>query len=384
MKRRFLILTSEASSHIAGDSKSAILLTDELKNLGVKSTIISYKNSESWFLWEKDSKGPIISQYFGVNLWQKIISRVLLSVVLLYYGINVKSWIIYGKVRGNRIAILAGWLLGKRVIFRSTLWGYDNISTLVSFRKVNRIIYSLIWGYWALNPLLADDFKATFPSKKRHRIFTSQQGVPVGFRQVPIEKKLDLRRKHGIPNDLLVIIMVGHVIERKGFPAIFDSLARLESDFLLLVVGMVDPEINSRLLKHSSEMKSNMHYAKSLLNDKVRFLGWVNYVEEYLNISDIFLHAAYSEGFPPNSLNEAIACGLPCVVRRIPGVYGEYLENNAVLFFENEQEMRYHLTTLMVNESLRSHIRKCGGEWAIKHLDISDIAKKLLVFIEKS
>ena len=53
--------------------------------------------------------------------------------------------------------------------------------------------------------------------------------------------------------------------------------------------------------------------------DKVTFVGWVDDVSDYLRTADIFVLPSLQEGLP-NSLLEAMACGLPVVATRIGGV----------------------------------------------------------------
>ena len=57
-------------------------------------------------------------------------------------------------------------------------------------------------------------------------------------------------------------------------------------------------------------------YLESLSKDGVHFLGSVDNVIEYLQISDVFVSAALSEGLP-NTVLEAMACGLQTILSNI-------------------------------------------------------------------
>jgi glycosyltransferase involved in cell wall biosynthesis len=54
-------------------------------------------------------------------------------------------------------------------------------------------------------------------------------------------------------------------------------------------------------------------------SESVRFTGWKQNTADYLRASDIFILPSLGEGLP-NSLLEAMACGLTCMSTRIGGI----------------------------------------------------------------
>jgi glycosyltransferase involved in cell wall biosynthesis len=52
------------------------------------------------------------------------------------------------------------------------------------------------------------------------------------------------------------------------------------------------------------------------IDSRIRFLGRVSNVQEYLQASDYFVSASLAEGLP-NAVLEALACGLPCLLSDI-------------------------------------------------------------------
>ena len=96
------------------------------------------------------------------------------------------------------------------------------------------------------------------------------------------------------------------------------------------------------------------------MNDYVEFVGYKLNTEEYYKNSDIFIFASKIEGMP-NVVIEAMASGLPIIMREIKGVSESLVEpNNNGFIVENEEEMAdkiwyYHKhKDILKNHSLNS------------------------------
>lgn len=372
-----LIITSEANSKVAGDSQSAVNFAKALAQAGAECSIVTCSSNKSE--QKTLSNTHIHSMYYTGSVKTKITARLNLSFYLITQGANHKYWLIYGKTLGNRIAIILGFIFFRKVVFRSTLGDFDDIKTLAK-NPYNKNIYSLVSGYWALNNWFAKVYNETYKKHIRD-IFISAQGVNAKFRPVTAEQKKELRQKLKLPYNNPIIIMVGHVTKRKGFPEIFDWLKSLKEDFHLVVVGNYNPTRGSRLSKHYDEMQNNYTYGKTALGDSVSFTGEVNNVFEFLQTADIFLHASYLEGFPPNVLNEAMACGLPCLARKIVGIDNKYIEQEAIILFNNKQELKTQMQNLLQNKGLRECYSKNAVKFTDENLKIGTIAQNFIQWL---
>jgi len=120
----------------------------------------------------------------------------------------------------------------------------------------------------------------------------------------PLEdmQKKELRNKLDIDNDKKVFISVGSLIARKDMSTIIEGFKKYnDKNSLLLIAG---DGVEREMLQNIS-------------NESVRFLGNISNVVEYLQISDCFVSASLAEGLP-NTVLEAMACGLPTVLSNIP------------------------------------------------------------------
>jgi glycosyltransferase involved in cell wall biosynthesis len=379
MLKKILLITSEAGSRIAGDSQSAMNFAYELDKMGVKCSVISCtKNPISY---KPNSNTSFYSLPYTGSLLSKITARIILFLLLFRVGLRHKYWIIYGKTLGNRITIILGYILKRKAIFRSTLAGFDDIKELTS-HPFNKYIYKKIKGYWALNQWFVDSFNSTI-RLNQNRIFLSPQGVTNIFYTVSEFDKKNIRTKLGLPKSFPIIVMVGHLINRKGFPEIFNWYNELQKDFQLIIVGNYFPAKESRLNRYYNELQNNYNLGKSILGNKILFTDQVSNVYEYLQSADIFVHAAYAEGFPPNALNEAMACGLPCVVRTIDGVDRCYTEKRAAIFFRNKEDFLVNLKKLIDDDDFRTFYANNAKGFADKALSINVIAQNFINYTNK-
>lgn len=117
--------------------------------------------------------------------------------------------------------------------------------------------------------------------------------------------KESLRKKLNVPQDAKIFVSVGHLSTRKNPLEIIEafSTSGLSQAHLLIFVG------DGPLMKACTERISGL--------DRVQLLGRQENVNEYLQLSDCFISASKSEGLP-NSVLEAISCGLPTILSDIP------------------------------------------------------------------
>lgn len=135
------------------------------------------------------------------------------------------------------------------------------------------------------------------------------------YRPVTEIQKIELRKKLKLPPEMFIFISVGSLIPRKS-PLIllegFSRFSHFEELFfrdknhkktMLIIIG--NGNLKDEVLKYAQGKK------------EIFYCGEVDNVNEYLAASDCFISASRSEGLP-NSVLEALSCGLPAILSDIP------------------------------------------------------------------
>jgi UDP-glucose:(heptosyl)LPS alpha-1,3-glucosyltransferase len=242
-----------------------------------------------------------------------------------------------GYLIGFQFIIWISRILKRKVIFRSTLLHGDDPETLLSknllMRSLNKFVLNQLNIYFAINPVFADQFRTLLGNKIQ--IVNLFQGIDSKrFYPSSLQHKNQIRKKIQIPSNELVLLSVGILLKKKGYEKVFPLLTTLDIPFIYVVVGEYLPDqVRNLSNEEMKEMHTLFYQGKDLLGDRIRFTGPVEAIENYFHAADIFLLSSLQEG-TPNVLLEALACGLPCITRSLPGISGllTFHEKNALEF----------------------------------------------------
>jgi len=115
--------------------------------------------------------------------------------------------------------------------------------------------------------------------------------------------KDELREKLHIKKEKKVFISIGHLNSRK--------------DPLSIIKAFKNAQIKESILIFLGEGALEKECRDEINNRKdIKLLGSKDNVHEYLGASDYFISASLAEGLP-NTVLEAMACGLPCILSDI-------------------------------------------------------------------
>jgi glycosyltransferase involved in cell wall biosynthesis len=197
-----------------------------------------------------------------------------------------------------------------------------------------------------------------------------QRFHPAGTEQ-ELKDREALRSGFGIPADHKVIAVVGAIMPRKGPDKVLAAWRQLLPRFPDTHVLFVGPRADThdpKLTKFGGEIADLV--ATSGAPGQVHFAGIVDDVYNYLRAADLFILASNREG-TPNSVLEAMATGLPCLVTPYLGISagigqaGEHYH----LVDRNGEAIAGALTELLQNEALRQELGGRGQRYVVKNLD---------------
>lgn len=349
--KRILFCSSFTPPVNAGGGKNAFNFAKFLSEKGLEVTLLTLNRKGKLPRRELAGALKIIRiLYFNYNLFTKLLSLLIILPGYFIYVVRNDIIFIYG---GNIIAfefiILTGRLLGRHVVFRSTMLGEDDMETLIrkwyGLKRLRKAVLSLISTYFSLNPEFTKSYLSVYCGKGK--VFESTQGVNTEvFHTVDQEKKVQIRKKLGLPSGKFIIITVGFLIKRKGFRQIFEGLSTLNIPYLYIIVGDYKISESHYLFDHAHEMTELYNKGHELLKSKVLFTGPKENVSEYLQAADIFLLNSKKEGIP-NALLEAMACGIAPVIRNIKGV-------NGFLTFHDKNAFVYNIPEEFIDRILDS------------------------------
>jgi glycosyltransferase involved in cell wall biosynthesis len=144
-----------------------------------------------------------------------------------------------------------------------------------------------------------------------------QNGVDTRqFQPVDTLKKRALREKLGLPENALTIVSVGSLVPRKDMQTLITAFELASLEEARLVVLGDGPE----MAMLTQQAGVSVHMPGNVCN-----------VAEYLGAADLFVSCSLSEGLP-NTVLEAMAHGLPCLLSDIPS-HRELFEGNKDIFF---------------------------------------------------
>ena len=223
------------------------------------------------------------------------------------------------------LAALVAKLLGRKVIyyghstmedFRGSFKGSDRLAPL--FRRWIRFCYGL--GDVVLTPTeysrrLLEGYGLKPP------VYSISNGVDTTFFSPDPARRTAFRSRWGLRRGEQAVISVGHTIARKGLPEFLELAQRLP-EVRFFWFGWTDPCL----------VPQNVRESMAHAPENVRFPGFVDRerLREAYCGADAFVFMSHEETEGIVVL-EALACGIPTVVRDIP-VYEEWLEDGENIY----------------------------------------------------
>lgn len=217
----------------------------------------------------------------------------------------INTWLYHADMFGFVIAKL---LLNKKLIWNirhSNLDKNANKSRTLMIVKINSLLSKkLDCITFNSNKSLETHLKVGFKNKNTIVIPNGFELNKFSFNE---EKRNTLRRAFNLDKNCKALITVGRWDVQKDYLTLFKALSEIKNthtNFKMIMVGTNLDECNEDLCNLT---------IKYDLRDKLMLLGRRNDIPEILSAADCYISSSLGESFS-NSIGEAMACALPCIV----------------------------------------------------------------------
>lgn len=273
------------------------------------------------------------------------------------------------------LAALGARLRGRKVVwyghstmedFRSSFKGSNALAPL--FKRWITFCYSL--GDVVLTPTeYSRKLLEGYGLKKP--VYSISNGVDTEFFKPDSAARSALRARYGLGEEEKVVVSVGHMIARKGLPE-FLELARNVPEAKFLWFGWTNPKLIPQ------EIVRDMENAP----ENVIFPGFVGREElrEAYQGADVFAFLSHEETEGIVVL-EALACGVPTVLRDIP-VYDGWLEHGKNVYKAPSESAFQEIVSGLLNHSLPD--LTAAGRAAAESRSLEQVGRRLkAIYLEQ-
>ena len=170
-------------------------------------------------------------------------------------------------------------------------------------------IGQLLWMKYVDTMIAPSDLAAkyTFGEKnyKDGRVYKLNNGLDLNAYHYDVEKRKMIRAKYDIPKEAIILGHVGRFAKQKNHMfliQVFASYIKKHPDAYLMLIG--DGDLRAEIERQVANVG---------LTDNIIFVGQTDEIAAYLSAMDVFAFPSLYEGMP-NTVIEAQASGLPCVI----------------------------------------------------------------------
>jgi len=289
-------------------------------------------------------------------------SAKLLQIVNIFYVLLTKKIDIihlHGFSSRSALIVLLSKLFHKKVVIKMTSFGHDDVKSIKDKGRVFFYIFSLADAYIGVSPIFKNMYsKFRLDNNKYYQI---PNGVDTNLFK-PLnnnEDKDKIRLKLGLPVGIKLILVVGHFSVEKSANHVLDAWLKIQKKINkksgIIFIGNTD----SKSFEVDKNLVDLMNFkSRRFINERIFFIEKTYKIEQYYQVSDIFITPSSREGLS-NALLEAMSCGLPVISTRLEGVTDWVIEHdiNGLLYSHNNiEDLRFLIRYLLESEKDQSRL----------------------------
>jgi glycosyltransferase involved in cell wall biosynthesis len=210
------------------------------------------------------------------------------------------------------------------------------------------------------------------------RVRTLPYGVDVGEFD-PARRDDQFRRRHGLPDDALLVLAVGRLVEKKGFRYLVEAAASAPG-VCVAVAG-------------EGDLRGDLEARARRLGAPVRLIGSLDRgsvakayaTADVIAVPSVVDSAGNVDGLP-NSLLEALASGRAVVASRVAGIPDVLRDgvNGCLVPPADASALAVALRRLVADPAERARLGHNAREYAVAELSWETTAKKLEGFLAEA
>jgi glycosyltransferase involved in cell wall biosynthesis len=235
---------------------------------------------------------------------------------------------------GDILGAMVGKLTGVKTIATVYVWGsYEFRRLLLQWMDLTALrMFDRVTAH-CLDTLE----KSVAKGFRRERLALLISGIPPASPALPLDERLNLRRKAGISDDSMLLLNVARLSPEKAHDQLLDSFRQIlqrRPRARLWICG------DSFGFWQKYRDRLFAQHRRLALESSVSFLGYRSNLTELFAMADLMVHPSHVEGVPI-AIISGMAAGLPVVASNVggisevirPGVTGLLVPENGVTEF---------------------------------------------------
>lgn len=281
---------------------------------------------------------------------------------------------LYQLIHKERVDLIQSHLLGSNVYCSlaglltrtpvvATFHGSVDIGEQERFKRLKSgVINAGVRSIIAVTDSLRDDIVSR-TRLDQHKIRVIYNGIDTAHFQRP--RSSALREKYGWSDDDIIIGSLGNIRPAKGYDILLQAAALLNEkpgSYRFVIAGQGKGRLYEELLALRKQLG---------LEERVRFLGFIDDAAAFLAGLDLFLSTSISEGLPLSAI-QAMVAKLPLIATRCGGYEGlvSDRENGWLVEVGNPRAIADAIEQVAGDPGLRARLAENAGQHALATFDI--------------